>query len=131
MSSQYYFSPNDSARSYQSTAGFNRAQQYSIPSPKPQVRASVRVLGSQDQYQLSNSPRIVQISPQQHHLLTFRYHIYIREVKRTFFGMKNLYLRSKKTFSRIRKVFFIRNLCLRSKKHFSTIKADFETKLSF
>lgn len=63
MSSQYYFNTNDS-RSYQSTAGFNRHQPYS---PSPQVRASVRVIGSQDQYPLTNSPHLVQISPQQHH----------------------------------------------------------------
>lgn len=58
-------------QSYQSVAGFNRnvsQQQYKTPqSPTPQVRASVRVLGSQDLYQLQNSPQITQISPQQQH----------------------------------------------------------------
>ncbi|CAF0988713.1 unnamed protein product [Adineta ricciae] len=58
-------------QSYQSTGGFGRSinqQQYqSAQSPPPQVRASVRVLGSQDTYQLQSSPQRTQISPQQHH----------------------------------------------------------------
>ena len=53
-------------------AGFNRQtttqQRYQTPqSPAPQVRASVRIAGSQDQYQLSNSAQPVRITPQQHH----------------------------------------------------------------
>ena len=58
-------------QSYHSTGGFGRSttqQQYqSAQSPPPQVRASVRVLGSQDTYQLQSSPQRTQISPQQHH----------------------------------------------------------------
>jgi hypothetical protein len=56
---------------YQSVAGFNKSttQHYQTPqSPAPQVRASVRVVGSQDQYSLpSQSQTTTQISPQQHH----------------------------------------------------------------
>lgn len=56
---------------YQSVAGFNRnttQQHYQTPrSPAPQVRATVRVVGSQEQYQLPNSPQPIQVSPQQHH----------------------------------------------------------------
>jgi len=56
---------------YQSVAGFNKnvtQQQYRSPqSPAPQVRASVRVVGSQDQYPLPSSSHSIQISPQQHH----------------------------------------------------------------
>ncbi|CAF1176500.1 unnamed protein product [Adineta steineri] len=60
-----------SPQSYQSTGGFDRntTQYYQSPQPSstPQVRASVRVLGSQDAYQLQSSPHITQASPQQHH----------------------------------------------------------------
>jgi hypothetical protein len=56
---------------YQSVAGFNRnttQQRYQTPqSPAPQVRATVRVVGSQDQYNLPSSSQPVQVSPQQHH----------------------------------------------------------------
>jgi hypothetical protein len=56
-------------QNYQSVAGFNRnvtQQRYQTPqSPSPQVRASVRIAGSQDQYSLPNSSQPIQISPQQ------------------------------------------------------------------
>lgn len=56
-------------QNYQSVAGFNRnvaQQRYQTPqSPTPQVRASVRIVGSQDQYSLPNSSQPIQISPQQ------------------------------------------------------------------
>jgi hypothetical protein len=58
---------------FQSVAGFNRnttQQRYQTPrspAPAPQVRATVRVVGSQDQYNLPSSSQPIQISPQQHH----------------------------------------------------------------
>lgn len=63
---------NQFPQQYQSVAGFNRhtttQQRYQTPqSPAPQVRASVRIVGSQDQYQLPSSSQPVRISPQQHH----------------------------------------------------------------
>jgi hypothetical protein len=62
-----YYAP----QSYQSVGGFNRnvtEQQYrSPPLPAPQVRASVRVLGSQDLHQLQSSSQPTHISSQQHH----------------------------------------------------------------
>jgi hypothetical protein len=73
------YSPNQQIRiensyhapqQYQSVAGFNKnvtQQHYQSPqSPTPQVRASVRVVGSQEQYNLSSS-QPTQVSPQQHH----------------------------------------------------------------
>lgn len=60
-----------SPQQYQSVAGFNRnvtQQRYQTPqSPTPQVRASVRIVGSQDQYSLPNTSQTIQVSPQQHH----------------------------------------------------------------
>lgn len=68
QSNRYDQSPG---QQYQSVAGFNRnttQQRYQTPqSPAPQVRASVRIVGSQDQYSLPNNAQPVRISPQQHH----------------------------------------------------------------
>lgn len=71
LSSQSNRYENSSPQQYQSVAGFNRnttQQRYQTPqSPAPQVRASVRIVGSQDQYSLPNNAQPVRISPQQHH----------------------------------------------------------------
>jgi len=74
------YSPNQQIRmdnsyqlpqQYQSVGGFNRnttQQRYQSPqSPAPQVRASVRVVGSQEQYPLPTSSQRTQSSPQQQH----------------------------------------------------------------
>ena len=71
LSSQSNRYENSSPQHYQSVAGFNRnttQQRYQTPqSPAPQVRASVRIVGSQDQYSLPSNAQPVRVSPQQHH----------------------------------------------------------------
>jgi len=57
---------------YQSVAGFNKSvtqQRYqSSQSPPPHLRATVRAISSQDQYNLQRSPQpSIQVSPQHHH----------------------------------------------------------------